>query len=460
MTPDTIVLPIHRDYVPDWGKWEVVRELVQNAVDQARSDGDGCEFGYDHQRGRLEIYNQYATISRGSLLFGKTDKADDDRMRGQFGEGLKLAMLAGVREDMNVLVRTGRELWTPKIERVASFDTEECLVVEISKNNPQVDYVKVSVRLSEDDWKTLKRRLLFIEKPKDVIETSKGRIILDDDHKGNVYSKGIFITHMEKLNFGYDLDSVKLDRDRRLVDVFDLQWILGTMFNEAIEKRPERMNLDVYKMIRDGKEDTRQFRYLGDVSSKERIADAFREEYGEDAVPVASASDVKDMERYGRKAVVNPHLSDALAGHLDASVVRADANNLIKTKYRWVDLTNEERDNLFEFVQLIDRATESDRDGDCRPLGFGMDTETPERLLIVDFRSDTMEGFSSGDSFTVMIARRLLTNRTKLLQVLVREEAYVLGSRGRGYAGHVGKSWGDQHIELIGRIWASVFFRI
>jgi hypothetical protein len=456
---EEIVFPIHSGYVRDWGKWEVIREVVQNAADEADAGGGQVEFAYS--KGQLRVHNHYTSINRTALLFGKTEKADNNKARGQFGEGLKLAMLASVREDMGMYVLTGSETWTPGIKRVRQYGNEECLVVLVEKHTTGDDVV-ICIDISEEDWNECKSRLLFIQKPKEMVDTTKGRIILDEAYKGNIYSKGIFVAHLDLLSFGYDLDDVKLDRDRRLVNVFELQWTLGTMFNEAIANRPDRMNLDVYKLLRDGKEDTRLFHHFTTNDNKVRIAEAFREEYGEEAVPVANAEDIKDMERCGRKAVVNPGLSEALTGHLNADVIRKDVNSLIAQRHDWTNLTNEERDNLFEFVKLIDVATEDVRAGKYRPLGFGLDTEIPERLIIVDFHNDSMTGFSgaSPEDRTVLIARRILTDRPELIRTLIREEAYVIGSDGKGYAGHVGKTWGTHHIDLIGRIWSSIFFRI
>ena len=54
--------------------------------------------------------------------------------------------------------------------------------------------------------------------------------------------KGIYITTVSTLSYGYDLKTVRLDRDRRMVDSWDLRWELSKMLRDAVGKEPCRLS--------------------------------------------------------------------------------------------------------------------------------------------------------------------------------------------------------------------------
>ena len=107
-------LPIKSTYVPDWGVWECLREFVQNAKDE--EDDRGSEMKISHSGSALRIFNRGADMDRSALLLGQTSKADRSDLRGQFGEGLNLVILAGVRAGLDIVVYTQTERWTATLE--------------------------------------------------------------------------------------------------------------------------------------------------------------------------------------------------------------------------------------------------------------------------------------------------------------------------------------------------------
>ncbi len=89
----------------EWGEWEAIRDIVQNALDE-------CEYyrwGYD-ERG-LYIRDVGKGIAVADFLLGPP-KPKPDWARGKFGEGMKIASLALIRRGYPVHIETvGRELW-------------------------------------------------------------------------------------------------------------------------------------------------------------------------------------------------------------------------------------------------------------------------------------------------------------------------------------------------------------
>jgi len=89
----------------DWGEWEAIRDIVQNALDET----ERYTWGYD-ARG-LWIADRGAGVSVRSFLLGPA-KLKPEWARGRFGEGMKLALLTFLRLGYSVQVLTAhRELW-------------------------------------------------------------------------------------------------------------------------------------------------------------------------------------------------------------------------------------------------------------------------------------------------------------------------------------------------------------
>lgn len=102
----------------DWGEWEAIRDIVQNALDE-------CEYytgGYDEQG--LFIRDVGKGIAVADFLLGPP-KLKPDYARGKFGEGLKIAALALLRMGYPVRVETvGRELWLFFLEQKVNGHAE------------------------------------------------------------------------------------------------------------------------------------------------------------------------------------------------------------------------------------------------------------------------------------------------------------------------------------------------
>jgi len=100
-----IIYPMTLDYVPDWGPWEVVRELATNALD---SD-PGFRMGQTED-GTLWIEDGGDNLAIRHLLFGVSEKGP--HAVGQFGEGLKLALLVLTRMGLTAHIYSGdQHLW-------------------------------------------------------------------------------------------------------------------------------------------------------------------------------------------------------------------------------------------------------------------------------------------------------------------------------------------------------------
>lgn len=140
-----IELSIKTDYLPKWGVFEGIRELIQNGRDAE------IEFNAPltvrHHDNTLVIETTGKTLPHEALLFGFTTKTDKGELIGKFGEGLKLGVLALVRAGYETKIRSGSEIWTPRIERSERFDAD-VLVFHIEKGRKEKDRIQVVDRKS------------------------------------------------------------------------------------------------------------------------------------------------------------------------------------------------------------------------------------------------------------------------------------------------------------------------
>ena len=102
----------------EWGDWEAVRDIVQNALDEAES----YRWGYDDKG--LWIADRGRGVAVADFLLGPP-KLKPEWARGRFGEGMKIAALALVRRGYSVHVETvGKELWIIFLEQKVNGHAE------------------------------------------------------------------------------------------------------------------------------------------------------------------------------------------------------------------------------------------------------------------------------------------------------------------------------------------------
>jgi hypothetical protein len=110
----------------------------------------------------LIITNEGATLPREAMLFGHTTKIGQGNLIGKFGEGLKLGMLALVRAGHEVKIRSGSEVWLPKIERSEKFNAD-VLVIYIETGRQPKDRVQIEVsNVTKEDWALMRPRLSWV----------------------------------------------------------------------------------------------------------------------------------------------------------------------------------------------------------------------------------------------------------------------------------------------------------
>ena len=414
-------LTISTKYVPDWGAWHGIRELVQNGLD---SQDDGYEMKITHHGDTFRISNAGVKLDTRVWLMGTTSKSSGN-YRGHFGEGIKLATLALVRAGHDVKIINGDESWTPKLEASEVFGDDVLTIYTHKRQNDSGAFTIEVGGITKEAWDLMRPRFLFLAKPKKTVETSYARVLLDDEMKGKVFVKGIFVQNSPDLSAGYDFKTVETDRDRRMVSGWDLRYNAAKAWEEAMTHEGGSHLDTIVDMLQSNAPDVQNMGegYIN-AETATKVGEVFRKRHGEKSIPVTSMAAAREAEHYGFKGVVvQPGLMSVLKNEstMNLDKLREDHKTSAQKSYGWSDLTEAEQATYKVVVDLVESA--------AKDLGY--DT-VEDRLNIVDFGDPALDGTYQGGK--VKVAKRLLSDLPEFLATLVHEVAHAQG--GDGTVGH------------------------
>jgi len=420
-----IQLTLSTGYVSSWGAWEGVREVVQNGLD-ALDDGFALDIRHSG-KDVLRVSSEGVKLDSNVWLLGTTSK-ESGNYRGHFGEGLKLGVLALVRAGHDVKIVNDDESWTPKIEESETFGGADVLTIYTHKRQIPAGRFTVEIGgITKETWAMLKPRFLHLVQPKNAVTTSRGEVILDKTFKGKVFVKGIFVQHKADLAAGYNFHHVDTDRDRKMVADWDLKYNAAMAWQEAMTQTGATPKLvkRVIAMLNRGDTDVQQ---MGDSyggvnkAIAAKVAEHFKAEHGESAIPVTSMAESREVEHLGKRGIVVPR---SLAKVLEEEIGSVDsARQMFKLSvaktYGWDDLSPEEQGVYSRVIALVEPASTA--------LGH-MPVEA--RLTVVDFNDPIVMGLHRHDEGGVIeIARKLLTSFEETLSTVVHEVAHDKGIDG------------------------------
>jgi hypothetical protein len=417
-----VELSINVAYLPGWGAWEGIRELVQNGRDAEVEFGAMLEVS--HRNGTLRIENDGAEMDRNVLLFGTTSKHGRSDMIGKFGEGLKLGTLALVRQGHTVKIRTGDEVWTAGIARSERYDADVLVFDCVGGREPK-RRVRVEIdNVSDEVWNELKERFLFIARPKknEIVATDRGDLLLGERYRGRIFVKGIFVQRDPRLQYGYNFKHADVDRDRKMISSWDQEYESSRVWADAVAARPDLLD-PYFELISKGDADLKGAEITASYVPSEvraQVTEKFKAQFGADVVPVSNLGESHEVEHLGKRGVVvSKGLGAMLAetiGNKDV-LMKAAREEVIKT-LSWSDMNHDEQKSLFDAIALVSAVR-----AECK-LGL---------IDIVEFRSPTLMGqYKDG---RILIASRLLADRDETLATLVHEFSHREG--GDGEKGHV-----------------------
>ena len=419
-----IPLSITEDYCKDWKVWEGVREILQNYID-AHDDGYAGEVQYFPRTQKLVVTNRNVVLDHRVLLLGGT-QGKSASARGKHREGMKIGLLALVRAGLEVSIYNGSEVWRPAIELwnptkkdIAETDGEDVelpespariLMVNTRKLGvPRKDFTVELEGLPPEVWEALRKRFLFITKPNDAetVRVTNGRILLEEAYKGSIFSRGIYVCTVEDIECGYDLDNLDLDRDRRLVNAWDLRYKLSNLWESVIRQDPERFSKRLYKMVKENTEEGKGLRsYSSDAKLVAVLRKELKEEHGgEDVVPVTNMRDAEELERMGLKpAIVDRGFKEIL--EKDGNTlerVKEKQRRGVKARVGLADLSLVERTALTAWVGKVTDLT---------------------NVVVVEFNDPKVEVDLLAEEGILAVARSLLSAPSRsLVDAVTYQEA-------------------------------------
>lgn len=429
-----IELTIKTDYLPGWGTYEGVRELVQNGRD-AETELN-APFTVKHYGNTLCLSNTGARMPREALLMGHTTKRGNNELIGKFGEGLKLGVLALVRAGHTVVIDNGDETWKPVLRSSKVFDSP-VLAFSITRKRTPGDGVRVRVDgISKDQWKEFKSRFLFLSGVKgwDVLLT-------EPEYAGKLFVKGIYVCNKPDWKFGYNFRHASVDRDRNMVSEFDALWYACYIWAEKLKHEPS-MDGGFYKLLLSGAGDLDYIKRGGQTfpdHTLDHVHQEFIKAHGEDAWPCANAEEATKVSFLGKRGVITPeclrHVLAQRMGTVDD--LRSAFGQETEKVYTMHELSAEEQ-------AVYNRARDL--------LAVVYRPGSGAGYRVVDFRSGNIEGLYHRTCKTISVSRKCLDSVTHCLRTLIHEAAHEASGAGDGTLGHqekIEELWSNLTEKLI-----------
>jgi hypothetical protein len=407
----------------------VVRELLQNLYDQADLGHDAkIDFRKKGGRGVLVMRNG-GQVLRKHLLLGGTDKRDDSRTRGQFGEGLKLGIAVALNLGMEITIHAGDEKWTPAIEYAEEFGAQ-CIVVTTRKVKDIGDNTEIElVGLDCGDWDAIQQRVLMLQDSDEmgIVGTSHGRVLMAEEYAGRLFVRGLYVCALDepggsKWAYGYDLYNVSLDRDRNIPDRWELRVQVREVLEAAIGDESIGENGLLAILSSDSAESVEVFAKLPEYESANAahrsMAKLFEAMHGADSVPCTTDAERLQAEAYGLVGVLVEKglrtVVEKARGTFDSRL--AAKGTTPNRVWDWSELTDPEVHTLMWALETVAAAKTTKRCGNLMKLGF---------VRVVDFQSNKLHGTYSVSG--ICLARHLLKDKRSVLNTLVHEVGHWVG---------------------------------
>lgn len=306
------------DYASDWGITDAVREFFQNAMDEEKMNPENkMTVEYDEEMSILRIGNRKSNLMTKSLLLGGTTKLGRTDVIGRHGEGYKVATVVLMRNNIKVVIYNNEsgEVWSSRVVKskrygadIVCFDIEKKFFNK--KENLVVEIEGITKAMYDD---IVEKNLNLRDDIGEVRKYTKGSVLLDEKFKGKIYVEGLFVCENKNIDKGYNFNAelIRLDRDRGLVDTFDIRFAISNLVSsdEDVDYVAENIESDDFLYAK-------SFYYSsskgkGDLS--DRVYEKFRKEYGEDKIPVADTDTFNSYKSMGLDPVmVKPQVAEII----------------------------------------------------------------------------------------------------------------------------------------------------
>lgn len=361
-------LSLSRNYVSNWTTSDAIREILQNAID---SNVDGHDMLVEYENNTLVISNKGVKLDPSILILGGGNKTQRNDQIGGFSEGLKIALLVLLRNGNNVAICNDDCLWTPLFEYSDTFGTE---ILKIKSTDIE-SCCKFSVEISgieNDYYCELIEQFPVLNDSNygEIINTEYGQVLLDERFKGKMYVSGLFVEEDDSFELGYNFkpEVVKLDRDRKAINHYELLTLTSKSLISA-----EECNKQVFNAITNSAADCEEI-----IDVLDEASEKFLSEYVNYLAKDKEIDDINDV------IIATPQMARFLKNEGYETVEGTEVESYLFAKYKneveviedlqnhidsfsnlyqaWVNFKDSKFKELLEWVNELGL---SDRDIDC-----------------------------------------------------------------------------------------------
>ncbi len=274
--------------------WPMIREFIQGALDeQTVNPKNIADIEYDPEKAKITISSKNVKLDFSVLLLGESTKMDSSETIGGFGEGMKIAMLMAVRNNIPIKIRNGAdEVWLPTLEPDSAFSNRDVLTVEKKRAVRLTKSFDIELTgVTKTIWDQIYHRILFLSVPT-MLRCEQGDIIIDEAYKGEIYIKGVFIQKHAGFNYGYNFKNVKCDSDRKMVSYYDLKEQSAKLWAEVANHGDDESFALFYKLLSKDKVDVEEIETDLFADTLTKLVDMFKSIHGEEAIPILESEDL------------------------------------------------------------------------------------------------------------------------------------------------------------------------
>jgi hypothetical protein len=311
-----IVYPMTLDYVNHWGPWEVVREVATNALDVDPNFSLGL-----NGDGALVVKSQGGDLAIRHLLFGVSEKTSESAI-GEFGEGLKLALLVLTRMGLQAHIYSGgRHIWNELCE----LEGERVFKL-VWKDNPNATGQTV-VGIPSWPHEIFEERFVRPGDPRIVHADQFGRYALEEESP-SLYVKGVWVQGAKSYGahyaFGYNLVDVKMNRDRGVIDAWKSNQEIGKIWASVTDQELLERFWQAVK-DRSGEKDCSMHGLQ--IAGRGSLKRAFQAVFGKNTVIATDAAMKREAEHRGAQVLDRYAVGSGLAD-LASDLVGTDAQHV------------------------------------------------------------------------------------------------------------------------------------
>jgi hypothetical protein len=423
-------------YRDQWGIWECIREIYQNAIDTVE------EISGEYVLPNLTGNGEYSLISdkgegltlRQFFLMGVSEKHEN--ARGQFGEGLKIGLSILLRNGFEIVVRSKNWIAIPKINEIFG---EKILSYEYAENLAEISGTHYLIKgLSVDKINEVINGK-FLNPNMETIVSLEGFKMFETEN-GNLFNKGIYVMEMDSF-YGYDMDIV-LGTDRNMTDTRKIKDSIGIYFDCINDKKVIK---NLYSILMDTETEYLEGN-LTNYCLPEYMKTLFQNEYGKNACIINDMGNIDEIKRFDGNPILISNI-EIYYGFQNLGIetgynfrMRKSEELDEKSTLVYSDLEEAQKDMLKESLKIINSFHI-----------FGNELLISEESKTWKFynRSKSMNaiGYCKTGTGIIGLSLELFSDLWLLIEVIIHEYTHKFSHYSDCSNGFQGKL--DQHIKQI-----------